>query len=73
MQKKTDMTQKQVAVILKKIKTNLKSAKTLITHELAAVRGILNEKAVIDVGDVSKLEESLSRVLEALQGPEVKK
>ena len=65
--KRTPLTQKQVAVILKKIKAGAKSAMTIISHEIAALRGIQKEKAVVDVNEVNKLEEKMDRILVAMK------
>lgn len=61
------LTPKQIAVVLQKVKTNVKSAETTLLHNLASLRGIIRESDTIDM-DVSKLELRVTKILDAMEG-----
>ena len=65
------LTPKQTAIVLKKVKTGMKSAETMIAHNLAALEGVLKYSDAVDI-DLSKLKARMFRILDAMEG-EMKK
>ena len=61
------LTPKQQSVVLKKVKTSMKSAETIIAHNLAALEGVKQYSDTKDM-DLCKLDARMHRILDAMEG-----